>query len=86
MTTTVAASGILGAGLGILLILLAVALGIALMAFWIWMLISAIKNKSLRDGERVGWVLAIVFFHFIGSLLYFFIAHPRRHSAVAGAI
>jgi hypothetical protein len=48
------------------------------MVFWIWMLIDAIQNKGLGDGEKVGWVLAIVFLHFIGSLLYFFIGHPKR--------
>jgi hypothetical protein len=48
------------------------------MVFWIWMLIDAVQNKGLGDGEKVGWVLAIVFLHFIGSLLYFFIGHPKR--------
>ena len=52
---------------------------LALFAFWIWMLISAIQNKGLSDGEKIGWVLAIVFFHFIGSVLYFFIGRPKRN-------
>ena len=46
--------------------------------FWIWMLVDAIRNKGLSDGEKVGWVLAIVFLHFLGSLLYFFIGRPKR--------
>ena len=46
--------------------------------FWIWMLIDAIQNKGLTDGEKIGWVLAIVFLHIIGALLYFFIARPKR--------
>ena len=69
------------AGVGVIfLVMLCVGLGLALTAFWIWMLVSAIQNKGLSDGEKVGWVLAIVFFHFIGSLLYFFIGHPKRRS------
>lgn len=50
------------------------------MVFWIWMLIDAIQNKGLTDGEKVGWVLAIVFLHILGSILYFFIGHPKRLS------
>jgi Phospholipase_D-nuclease N-terminal len=52
--------------------------GLLLCVFWIWMLVDAIQNKGLSDGEKVGWVLAIVFFHFLGSLLYFFIGRPKR--------
>ena len=62
----------------ILVLLLVVPLVLFLMIFWIWMLVSAIQNKGLTDGEKTGWVLAIVFFHFLGSLLYFFIGRPKR--------
>lgn len=59
-----------------LLVLLPLAL--LLMVFWIWMLVDAVQNRGLSDGEKTGWVLAIVFFHVIGSLLYFFIGRPKR--------
>jgi hypothetical protein len=66
------------AGLGVLLgIMLIAGLGLALTVFWIWMLVDAIQNKGVTDGEKIGWVLAIVFFHFIGSVLYFFIGRPK---------
>ena len=39
-----------------LLLLLMVPLGLAVFAFWIWMLVDAIQNKGLTDGEKVGWV------------------------------
>ena len=55
--------------------------GVLLMVFWIWSLINAIQNKGLTDGEKTGWVLAIVFFHFIGSTLYFFLGRPKRNFA-----
>jgi hypothetical protein len=57
-----------------------VVIGLALFVFWIWMLIDAIQNKGLTDGEKVGWVLAVVFLHFIGALLYFFIGRPKRNT------
>jgi hypothetical protein len=66
--------GLIGLFVGALLLLFVV----LAFVFWIWMLVDAIQNKALGDGEKVGWVLAIVFFHFLGSLLYFFIARPRR--------
>ena len=63
-----------------LAVIVAVALfGVFLMVFWIWSLVNAIQNKGLTDGEKIGWVLAIVFFHFIGSVLYFFIGRPKRN-------
>lgn len=68
------------AGLGVLLVIVfLVGLSLALTVFWIWMLVDAIQNKGLNDGEKIGWVLAIVFFHLIGSLLYLFIGRPKRH-------
>ena len=83
---------LLGGLAGILLLLalaplavvVAVALfGVFLMVFWIWSLVNAIQNKGLTDGEKTGWVLAIVFFHFIGSVLYFFIGRPKRKAIVS---
>jgi len=73
-------------GIGVLLmIMLCVGLGLALTVFWIWMLVSAIQNKGLTDGEKTGWVLAIVFLHFIGLLFYLFIGYLKRKVAAATA-
>ena len=36
---------------------------LAMLAFWIWMLISAIQNKGLTEGEKVAWVLVVLFLH-----------------------
>lgn len=67
-------------GVAMLLALVLIPLGLLLMAFWIWMLVDAIQNRALADGEKIGWVLAIVFLHFLGSALYFFIGRPKRRS------
>jgi hypothetical protein len=69
----------------VLAALLVVPLVLFLLVFWIWMLVSAIQNKGLTDGEKTGWVLGIIFFHFLGSLLYFFIGRPRRRTPQAAA-
>jgi Phospholipase_D-nuclease N-terminal len=66
--------------LALAVILILLPLGLALLAFWIWMLISAIQNKGLTEGEKIAWVLVIVFLHWLGALLYLFIGHPKRHT------
>jgi prolipoprotein diacylglyceryltransferase len=60
-----------------LVLLLGISLGLAVFAFWVWMLVSAIQNKGLTDGEKTGWVLAIALLHFLGALLYYFIGYPK---------
>ncbi len=52
--------------------------------FWIWMLIHAVTNKGLGDGEKVAWVLVILFLHFIGALIYFFAGRPKQRLGAAG--
>ena len=76
------AEAFLGGLAVIFLIALCAMLALCLIVFWIWMLVDAIQNKGLSDGEKVGWVLAIVFFHFLGSLLYFFIGRQKRQPAL----
>jgi len=51
---------------------------LALFAFWIWMLISAIQNKGLTEGEKIAWVLVIALLHVLGAIIYFFVGHPKR--------
>jgi len=65
--------------LPILLIVVLFGVGVGLCVFWIWMLVDAIQNRGLSEGEKVGWVLAIVFLHLLAAVLYFFIGRPRRH-------
>ena len=69
----------------LLLVLLLVALpvGLAFFAFWIWMLISAVQNKGLTEGEKIAWVLVIALLHVLGSLIYFFVGHPKRNTPLA---
>jgi hypothetical protein len=31
--------------------------GLLAFVFWIWMIIDAIQNKGLTDGEKIAWVL-----------------------------
>ena len=64
--------------LGILFVLFIFGIGIAATVFWIWMLVNAITNKGITDTEKIVWVLVIVFTHFIGALIYFFVGRPKH--------
>jgi hypothetical protein len=58
-------------------LLVSLVIGVACFAFWLWMLVHAIGNKALTDGERIVWVLVIIFLPFLGSILYFFIGKSK---------
>ena len=52
-------------------------ISLVLFVFWLWMLISALTNKGISGGEKVAWVLAVIFLPFIGALIYFFVGKPK---------
>jgi hypothetical protein len=52
--------------------LLIIGLAIFLTVFWILMIIDCAKRKHLSDGERVAWILILVFLGFIGATIYYF--------------
>ena len=52
--------------------LLFFALVLGLTIFWILMIVDCATRKKLTDGERVAWILVLVFLHFIGAAIYYF--------------
>jgi len=73
-------------GLGVfelLLILCILPLSLLSLAFWIWMLVDAAQNRGLEQNERIIWVIVVALLHFIGALIYFFVARPKRRLAAA---
>jgi len=66
-----------GGIIGLLLLLVVAVVGLACFAFWLWMLIHAIKNKGLTDTEKLIWVLVVLFLHVLGALIYFFVGRPK---------
>jgi len=69
----------------ILLALCAIPFVLAMVAFWIWMLISAVQNKGLDEGEKIAWVLVIALLHLLGAIIYFFVGHPKRKTPLVAA-
>ena len=70
-------AGIIGGTFRLIFLLFSGLVGLVLFAFWLWMLIHAIGNKGLNDGERIVWVLVIIFLPLLGSILYFFIGRAK---------
>jgi membrane-bound ClpP family serine protease len=67
------------AGVALLIIwLLTVAFGVAAFGFWIWMLIDCITKEPGEGNEKLIWILVIVFTHFIGAAIYYFVRRPER--------
>jgi hypothetical protein len=74
-------ASIIGGLFGLLFALVCGGLGLAAFVFWLWMLIHAITSEGLGDGEKIAWVLVIIFLPFIGSIIYFFVGRPRAAAA-----
>jgi hypothetical protein len=68
--------------IGIFMLMFLAIIGLLAFVFWIWMIIDAIQNKGLTDGEKIAWVLVVVFLHCLGALIYFLIGHPKRDTPV----
>jgi hypothetical protein len=48
--------------------------------FWLWMLIDCLMSKK-PAGEKLVWIVVILFLHIIGALLYFFLGRSSRSIA-----
>lgn len=59
-------------------IFVAALFGLALTAFWIWMLIDCVRNRYLKDDARVVWALVIFFTHLIGAFVYYLTEYSGR--------
>ena len=53
-------------------------IGLALMAFWIWMLVDCATKEPSVGNDKIIWILVIIFTHWIGALIYFFVRRPER--------
>ncbi|MBU0628574.1 MAG: PspC domain-containing protein [Nanoarchaeota archaeon] len=46
--------------------------------FWIWMLVDCISSK-LDTTNKLIWLLVILFFNFLGALLYFILVKSNKN-------
>lgn len=60
-------------GFFMLMMLLVVAVGALLFAFWIWMVVDCAKRDFKKDIDKVVWILVIVFLNVLGAAVYYFV-------------
>ena len=65
------------AALGVFGILVAAAIGIFVFIFWILMIVDVVKRHFHKSEEKIVWLLIILFFHFIGALVYYFVVKRK---------
>lgn len=48
-------------------------------AYWVWMLVDAIRvpDGGYRAGDKIVWVIVIVLTGWLGALIYHFVGRPR---------
>ena len=53
---------------------------------WIWALVDCVRvpdDSMFQSGNKLVWILIIVFAQFIGAILYLLIGRPRGDTTVA---
>ncbi len=65
-------------GLPFLVFFLFFGIGILGTLFWLWMLIDCAMKEPSEGNDKLIWIIVIVFTHFLGALIYFFVRRPKR--------
>jgi len=60
------------------LIIVAVLLGVAILAFEVWMFVDALRNPRLSDSEKLLWCLGMLFIHPFVAIVYYFVARQPK--------
>lgn len=55
-----------------------VPIALAVLAFWIWMLVDCLRYEGKADLDRLLWVVVIIAFKVVGAVLYYFLRYRRR--------
>ncbi|MAG37802.1 hypothetical protein CMI45_00225 [Candidatus Pacearchaeota archaeon] len=56
------------AGFGLMLLV-----GIALFAFWIWMIVDVAQRKFKESVEKIIWIVVVVVGGWVGALVYYIV-------------
>ena len=54
----------------IVLLLLVLAFGIGMFAFWIWSIVDIIRSDFKKESDKIVWLVLVVGLHLLGSVLY----------------
>ena len=62
--------------------LLIVAFLLGASIFWVLMIIDCATKEPTRGNDKLIWILIVIFTHWIGALIYYFVRRPRRVAEV----
>ena len=54
---------------------------LAMIAFWLWMLIDVITKCPSEENKKLIWILVVIFASFIGAIIYYFVQRPKNPPA-----
>jgi len=74
---------VVGSGLGFLFICFMGLIGLAITAFWIWMIVDC-ATKEEEGSNKIVWILVVVLLGWLGALIYLFVRKLPRGRATAG--
>lgn len=60
------------------LIVLLITVGIALTAFWVWVLVEILTRETDENNTRLLWTLIVVFTGWLGAFIYLLIRRGER--------
>lgn len=73
--------GMPGFGMFIGFGIIAIVIGVLLFVFWLYMLIDCLKRDFKKDYEKIAWVLVMIFLHFLGAVIYYFVVKAGEKEA-----
>jgi hypothetical protein len=50
--------------------------------FWIAMILECATREPDTGNTKIVWIIIVVFTHFVGALLYYFVRRPERYREV----
>jgi len=50
---------------------------------WIWMLVDCAKRNFRNTGEKIIWIVALVFLHWIGIVVYYIVIKSLNPKGLA---
>ena len=59
-----------------------VIVAIAVLVFWIWMLVDCAKRKFRNEVEKVIWIIAVVLLTWLGAFTYFIVVKSLNPKGV----
>lgn len=65
-------------GIGELFIVLFAVVALGASVFWVFMIIECATKEPAEGNDKLVWILTIVFTHWIGALVYYFVRRPQR--------